>query len=155
MTPDSSQRSYLRAAVPEASPAGLVVILYDLLVDDLRRAIASMRGSAIEERSRHLKHALLVLQLLESNLDLDKGGAAAGTLSAFYSHLRREILDSQFRSDPAPLERQIALLLDVREAWRTADAQTPHCSDTQVQSHAAPVASNYDETTSRPASWSA
>ncbi len=155
MSANSTELNYRRAAVQQASPAGLMVILYDLLVSDLHHAIAAMRRSAIEERSTHLKHALLVLQLLESNLDLDHGGVAATTLSAFYSHLRSQLLDAQFRNDPAALERQIALLLDLREAWRTADAQSQHSVGTQVQPHAAPIASNCDETTSPAASWSA
>jgi flagellar secretion chaperone FliS len=155
MPGNSTELNYRRAAVQQASPAGLMVILYDLLVNDLQHAIVAFRRSAIDERSRHLNHALLILQILEGNLDMENGGAAAGGLAAFYGHVRSQLLDAQFRSDLAPLERQIALLLDLREAWRTADGQTQHCVATQVQPHAAPVASNCDETTPRPASWSA
>lgn len=123
MNANSSQRSYLRAAVQESSPAGLVVILYDLLVDDLQGAIRAICSGAIEERSRHLKHALLVLQFLEGSLDLRDGAAAARSLSAFYAHLRRQVLDAQFRNDDSILAHQVALVLDVREAWRTVDVR--------------------------------
>ena len=116
-----SQRSYRRAAVQEASPAGLVVILYDLLVDDLQAAIHAIRSDDIEERSRNLKHALLVLQLLEGSLDMERGAAAARSLSAFYAYLRLQLLDAQFRNDDEVLVHQIALIFDVREAWRTID----------------------------------
>jgi len=116
-----SQRSYRRAAVQEASPAGLVVILYDLLVDDLQAAIHAIRCDDIEERSRNLKHALLVLQLLEGTLDMEKGGAAACSLAAFYTYVRQQLLEAQFRNDEDVLAHQIALIFDVREAWRNID----------------------------------
>ena len=123
MPGNSTELNYRRAAVQQASPAGLMVILYDLLVNDLQHAIVAFRRNAIDERSRHLNHALLILQILEGNLDMENGGAAARSFAAFYGHVRTQLLDAQFRSDPAPLERQIALLLDVREAWLTSDAQ--------------------------------
>ena len=121
MNGDLSQRSYRRAAVEDASPAGLIVILYDLLVDDLQAAIHAIRGDDIEARSRNLKHALLVLQLLEGTLDREQGGAAARSLAAFYSYLRGQLLNAQFRNDDEVLTRQIALIFDVREAWRTIE----------------------------------
>jgi len=116
-----SQRSYRRAAVQEASPAGLVVILYDLLVEDLQAAAQAIRDGDIEERSLQLKHALLVLQILEGSLDMEQGGAAARSLAAFYSYLRGQLLNAQFRNDDEVLTRQIALIFDVREAWRTIE----------------------------------
>jgi len=118
-----SQRSYRRTAVQEASPAGLVVILYDLLVEDLQAAIHAIGCADIEQRSRFLKHALLVLQLLEGGLDMDQGGAAARSLAAFYNYVRRELLDAQFRNDADILALQVRLVLDVREAWRTVDTR--------------------------------
>ncbi|HZD33105.1 MAG TPA: flagellar export chaperone FliS [Candidatus Angelobacter sp.] len=113
--------SYRFAAVQEASPAGLAVIVYDLLVDDLRHAAAAMRRGDIEERSRRLKHGLLALQVLEGSLDHENGGAGIANLARLYAHIRRQILQAQFLQDPRILEQQISLLLDVREAWRTVD----------------------------------
>ena len=125
MSGNAADRSYRLSSVQEASPVGLVVVLYDLLVDDLKRAIAAMRRHDIEERSQHLKHGLLALQLLEGSLDMEKGGPAAHSLAAFYGHLRHRILDAQFRSDDGILAEQIALVLNVREAWRTLDVPAP------------------------------
>jgi flagellar secretion chaperone FliS len=119
--PDAD-RSYRRAAVQEASPAGLVVILYDILVDDLQRAQAAIRAADIEQRSRCLKHALLALEILEGSLDLENGGVAAHSLAAFYGYVRHRILDAQFDGDERILADQIALILDVRQSWQTAES---------------------------------
>lgn len=123
MDADVSQRSYRRAAVQEATPAGLVVVLYDILVEDLRRAIAAMRNSEVEEHCCRLKHGLSALQVLEGSLDLEKGGDTARSLAHFYAYIRGEILCAQFQNDARILEQQIALILSVREAWQEVSSE--------------------------------
>ena len=122
MNANQTELSYRRASVQEASAAGLVVILYDILASDLQQAIAAMRSGKIEARCARLKHGLLVLQLLQGSLDLEKGGPAAHDLSRFYAHIRSQILEAQFKCVESILEDQVALVLDVREAWRQVDS---------------------------------
>jgi flagellar biosynthetic protein FliS len=144
MKPPSAELSYRRVAVEEASSAGLVVILYDMLVNDLRRAVEAMHRGAIEDRSRHLKHALLVLQVLESGLDMEKGGAAARNLADFYACVRHQVLAAQFQNDFAILERQVTLILDVREAWCSPDTASKSNPAISPQAPAAQIADGPD-----------
>jgi flagellar protein FliS len=118
----SSDLSYRASAVREATPAGLVVILYDILVGDLRRAINLMRSGDVEQRCDRLKHGLSVLQLLEGSLDSEKGGDTAHSLARFYSHIRSQVLRAQFENDPCILEQQIELIFSVREAWQEVNS---------------------------------
>ena len=121
----TTELSYRRAAVENASAVGLVIILYDVLVRDLTVAVEAIRERNIDKRSSELKHALLVLQQLEGSLDMDKGGEAARNLSSFYSVIRAKILEAQVKNSPEILDRQIELVLDVRKAWQQVDANTP------------------------------
>ena len=106
-----------------ATPVGLVIILYDLLVGDLRRAVAAMRAHEIEARCAELKHAFLVLQQLEGSLDVEKGGEAARALSRYYSFIRAQLMQAQLQNKPELLDRQIDLILDVRGAWVEVDTR--------------------------------
>ncbi len=117
----TTELSYRRAAVENASAVGLVIILYDVLVRDLKRAIEAMQLHDIEKRSAELKHALLVLQQLEGSLDMESGAEAARNLSSFYSAVRAKVMEAQVKSSPEILDRQIELLLDVRTAWQQVD----------------------------------
>jgi len=121
----STERAYMAAAVENASPAGLVVILMDLLVSDLKQAIAAMQNQDIEKRSAELKHGFMVLQQLQECLDMEKGGDAAKHLSLFYSVIRSRMLEAQLQKDARILERQIELLLQVRQAWQQVDTKRP------------------------------
>ncbi len=121
MKKSQTELTYLRAAAQNATPAGLVIILYDLLVHDLEQAIAAFAERDIERRSAEIKHSFLVLQQLEGSLDMENGGEAAKHFSAFYSALRSKIFEAQLKSSPEILKKQIEHVLDVRQAWQQVD----------------------------------
>lgn len=122
MTANQTQLSYRRAAVENASSVGLVIILYDLLIDDLRQAMNSIEKRDIEERSKAIKHAFLVLQQLEGSLDWENGGESAKRLSKLYTSMRGRIFEAQMKVSSQILSEQVALLLNVRKLWEQVDA---------------------------------
>ena len=121
MTRTETEKTYLRAAVQNATAVGLVLILFDVLIGDLERAIVAMEERNVEKRSAELKHAFLVLQHLEGSLDMEQGGAAAKNFSRFYSAIRAKLLEGHIKIQPEILRRQIELLLSVRQAWQTVE----------------------------------
>src|ERR1017187_446628 len=123
MTRNNTELTYLRSAVQNASAVGLVIVLYDVLIGDLKGAIAAISNNDIEQRSKELKHAFLVLQQLEGSLDMENGEGAATNLSRFYSTLRSNILDAHAKVSTELLSRQIQLLFEVRAAWAQVDKQ--------------------------------
>lgn len=111
----------MTAAVQNARPAGLVIILFDMLVNDIRGAIAAIHTGNIEQRSAELKHGFLVLQQLEGSLDMENGGEAARNFAGFYSAVRASLFDAHMKASKEILERQIEMLLDVRQAWQQVE----------------------------------
>jgi flagellar secretion chaperone FliS len=109
--------SYREAAVQGAGPISLVVLLYEQAIEDIRRALAAHASGSIEGRTHGISHALLVLGHLEATLDQDRGGVVAANLQRFYRHVRAGLLEAQCKQSAAILEQQIALLMQVREAW--------------------------------------
>jgi flagellar secretion chaperone FliS len=135
-----TEKTYLCSKVQNTSSAGLVIILFDLLIADLERAIAAIAEGNIEKRSTELKHAFLLLQQLEDSLDRENGGQAAQTFSAFYSAARAKLLEAHIKVSPEMVRRQIDLLLQVRQAWQQVDEPnvvstkiSPDPSDAVVQ----------------------
>lgn len=125
MNSRQTELSYRRAAVQNASSVGLVVILYDLLIQDLREAVDAIGKKDIEARTAAIKHAFRVLQQLEGSLDHENGGDAATHLGRFYSVMRNQILQGHIKIDAAIMNEQISLLLDVRAAWEQVDPAKP------------------------------
>ncbi len=122
------------------SPVELVIMLYDVLVRDMKRVIAAIQAGNIEDRVNHSNHAFEVLQELECLLDMENGGSTAKDLSRFYSHVRAKVMEVQFKLDPAILERQIEMVLELRQGWVQALALP---SDTAIQAERIPVTAEF------------
>jgi flagellin-specific chaperone FliS len=130
--------TYRESAVAGASPVRQVILLYEQAIEDLRRALAACSASQatgqlagqaasqstlqisarqIEDRTRHINHANLILGYLQSSLDHERGGTVAVHLDRFYNQVRAGLVEAQYRQSPDAIERQISLLVEVHEAW--------------------------------------
>jgi len=114
---------YREAAVAGASPVRLVILLYEQAIEDLRRALAAQQKGAIEARTREINHAILVLGHLEATLDKGQGGRVAENLQNFYQQLRAGLTEAQARQSSSLLEKQISLLIEVRDGWLEVERQ--------------------------------
>jgi flagellar protein FliS len=130
MNAKQNQLAYQEAAVRNANPIDLVIMLYDILARDLHSAIEAMEAGNIELRSAKLKHGFLALQQLEGSLNMD-GGEMATSMSRYYSMLRAQMMKAQIQQDAGMLRELVQLLFSVREAWDelnsrlTASVQAP------------------------------
>ena len=124
MKPGETELSYRKSAIEGASPIGLMIVLFDTLVRDLRSAALALRRDDIESRCRHLSHAYLVLGQLESWLDLERGGEAAKTLTVFYAQVRSKMMEAGVRKSAEVLDAQIEAVVKVIVAWRHLDSAT-------------------------------
>jgi flagellar protein FliS len=116
---------YRKAAVRSASAVSLVVMLYDTLLGDMRRAVTALQESNVEKRTLELKHALLVVQQLEGSLNMSEGGMLAQSLSQYYGVLRDAIIRTQASASPELLNKHMSLLLDLRQAWTEWETAHP------------------------------
>jgi flagellar protein FliS len=121
MKKSQTELTYLRAAAQNATEAGLVIILHDLLIHDLEQVMAAFADRDVEKRTAEIKHSFLVLQQLEGSLDMENGGEAAKHFSAFYCALRSKIFEAHSKASPEILKKQIELVVDVRQAWQQVD----------------------------------
>jgi flagellar protein FliS len=153
MSPNRTDLSYRRAAVENASPVGLVVILYDVLINDLRQAVEAIAKKNTEARSKAVKHAFVVLQQLEGSLDQENGGEAAKNLSSFYAVMRGRIFEAHSKVSSEILNEQVTLLLDVRQAWEKVDPARAVSTDTSAATVA--QASSSGEASQSSANWTA
>jgi flagellar secretion chaperone FliS len=117
--------SYREAAVQGASPVRLVILLYEQAIQDVRHAVAALAKGDIEERTRQINHAILVLGHLQGSLDKNRGGQIAANLERFYALVRGGLLAAQCEQSEALLEQQIALLMRVRGAWCEVERAEP------------------------------
>ena len=154
MSQNRTQLAYLEAALREATPAELVIILHDILARDLQAAVAAMEAGNIEDRSKALKHGYLVLAQLEGALDMEQGGDVAEKLSGFYAMARSQMMKAQVERDPAILRQLLGFVADMRQAWMEVHArQKPAEQPANSSQRRSSVAD--ESTAAASSSWSA
>jgi flagellar biosynthetic protein FliS len=113
-----TEMAYRKTALGGASGFGLLVALYDTLAGDLRDAAEAERRNDIEARCRKVNHALLVIAHLQGWIEKGPGGELARQLTAFYSSLRRKLIEAQVKRSVETLEQQMAKVLEIRAIWQ-------------------------------------
>ncbi len=156
MTMNSTELTYRKTAVEGASGFGLLIALYDTLSGDLLRAADAERRNDIEKRCQEVNHATLVIGYLEDWIERSGGGELAQQLSAFYSSLRRKMIEAQIKRSAESLEEQVALVLKIREIWSAMERQ----KTAQMEAPEGPQTSGYPGSVSavhhaNACSWSA
>jgi len=111
------RQSYREATVRGANPIQLVVRLYEQMIEDMRRVAIAIEHNDIEQRSRRIKHAILVIGHLQSSLDFARGGKVARDLKDFYDALRQNVVWVQIHPSKGGVAQVITDLLAVRESW--------------------------------------
>lgn len=115
-------RSYrdLRAQSAAASPTKAIVLLYERLLVDLKRAEHYIKERKPVEKGECLLHAGDIVQELLMSLDIEKGGDLARDLTALYVYLDREIREIDATRDLERLSKVIGVVETLHGAWQKA-----------------------------------
>jgi len=123
MNHETIAAAYRQASTRGSSPVGLVVRLYDAILEDFRRAIQAIQSRDVEARTSVLNHALQIVAELQNSLDLERGAQVARRLDGFYNVTRGLILEANVSGSREKLERLTALYNPVRQAWQQAEKE--------------------------------
>ena len=120
MTYTAQARSrYTADAVTTASPARLLVMLYDRLVRDLVTAEAAAQSDDLSTMSRELIHAQEIILELRTSLNMEIWDGAQG-LSDLYPWLHAELMAANIKRDAARITTCLGIVEPLRDAWRQA-----------------------------------
>jgi flagellar protein FliS len=119
MTVTTLRSRYLNDSVSTASPAQLLIMLYDRLVLDLNHAEAALRDSDRGTATARLMHAQEIVMELRTTLDTSAWTGAQG-LASLYGFLLTELVGANIRGDADRVASCRALVEPLRDAWREA-----------------------------------
>lgn len=112
-------QAYVGQMVATASPARLLVMLYERLQLDLRRGIDAQQSGDHGAASAHLLHAQDIVLELSASLRTDVWGGAPA-LAAIYDWLHRELVRANVSRDVAVTRDCLAIVEPLAEAWQEA-----------------------------------
>lgn len=118
MSFSQSRSAYLQASASGASHLGLLLLVYDALAGDLRKAGDAARSRDISQRCSYSNHALALLAHLENWTEYLDDAALQQHLLNFYQYLRAQILANQTEDDASSFEALAGFVIETRAAWQ-------------------------------------
>jgi flagellar secretion chaperone FliS len=114
--------AYRQNAVLGASPAQLVVMLYDGARRFLRQGTIAMRAGEIERAHNALRRGELIIAHLDGTLDFEQGQLPE-QLHAIYRFCLDHLGRARMSQDPSKVEEVSELLGELRDAWAQIAAE--------------------------------
>ena len=119
----SQANVYREREVLTASPEKLIVITFDHVLVNLRRARLAIEAGSIERRVQALSKAREGIMELLASVDVERGGEVARNLLALYSFVIRELFEIGRTNDVAKLDGVVTVVGNLREAFATIAAE--------------------------------
>ena len=109
----------VESAALSASPHGLIVMLFDGLLMQIRTARLHMEKGNTPAKGMAVSRALDILhQGLLAALDREQGGQLAENLGSLYEYCGGLLLQASVSNDPTKLNEAHNLLEEIAGAWR-------------------------------------
>jgi flagellar protein FliS len=116
VNPYANPRAYQEQAILTATPGQLVVLLYDGIIRFLRQADAAMGEQAVAHSHDRINRAEAIIDELQATLDMSQGEVAQN-LEGIYVFWKKLIWEIRLERDREKLERLVAMVANLREAW--------------------------------------
>ncbi|MFN8638379.1 MAG: flagellar export chaperone FliS [Dehalococcoidia bacterium] len=118
------QHTYRRIQFETASPAELILRLYDALARDLERAETALSGAAIEEAHAALIHAQEIVIELLASLDMS-ASEISQQLADLYQYWYQRLVQANVAKDASAVGEILRLLRPIHRAWSEATCAMP------------------------------
>ena len=113
--------SYKAVAVDTASPAKLVLMLYDGALRFLRAAEDGFAEDDFRIRQETVHNNLIktqnIVQELQRCLNLREGGEFAQNMFRIYDFMNTRLMDANMKKDPENIRIVARLVRELRDAW--------------------------------------
>lgn len=124
------KQEYLKQSVLTASPAELIVMLFDGCIKQLRLAEISLTDNKdLGATNQHLVHAQEIISELINCLDMSID--LSSKLLEIYDFLLRTIRQMNISKDLSQLPDVLSILTSMRDTWQTI-SKSSYTIDTEV-----------------------
>jgi len=114
---------YFENNIRTASPAQLLLMLYDGAIRFLKIAIDSTNRHDYENANLHFQKTQNIVK--EFMVTLDQKSPLAKQLMPLYDYFIRQLIEANIHKDVKPAEEVLRFLIDLRETWYQASKVSP------------------------------
>lgn len=115
----NARATYMDASVSTASPARLLVMLYERLVLDVQRGLDAQRAGQRQEVNNQLVHAQEIVMELRASLKVTEWEGGPG-MASIYEWLHTQLVKANVTNDTAVTEICLSIVTELADTWRGA-----------------------------------
>lgn len=112
---------YMTTTVQTATPAQLLVMLYDGAIRFCKAGIEAMKENKYEEVNRNLCKAQDIVR--EFIVTLDRSSPIAERLLPLYEYFIARLMEANAKKEPTFVQEVIGYLAELKETWVNASRQ--------------------------------
>lgn len=116
------RNKYLEASIQSATPAQLLVMLYDGAIRNCRFAIESLKSNKYDETNKYLTKAQEIIS--EFILTLDRTAPISESLLQLYEYFNHRLLQANLSKTSEPVQEVLDYLVQLKETWMEAAKKT-------------------------------
>jgi flagellar protein FliS len=114
---------YKRTEIETATPAKLLLLLYDAAIQRLETAAEAMRTGKFERAHIDLLRVQDILTELMVSLDWGAKGAPVKELYSLYEYMYRGLVNANIKREVPAIEEAGKIMSELRDAWQEAVRQ--------------------------------
>ena len=115
----NARATYMDASVSTASPARLLVMLYERLVLDVQRGLDAQRAGQRQKVNNQLVHAQEIVMELRASLKVTEWEGGRG-MASIYEWLHTQLVKANVTNDIAVTEICLSIVTELADTWRVA-----------------------------------
>lgn len=118
MIRSQQQNQYLLNSIQTATPAQLLVMLYDGAIRFCKLGIEGIKQANIEQANENLGKAQAIIN--EFIITLDDSSDISPGLAQLYEYMNHQLVQANVKKDVKPAEETLAYLIELKETWLQA-----------------------------------
>jgi flagellar protein FliS len=115
------RNKYLETTIQTASPAQLLIMLYDGAIRFCRQGIEAIKGNNYQDANTNLLKAQDIIN--EFIITIDRSSPMADNLLRLYEYFNTRLIEANMKKMIEPAEEVLTHLLDLKETWVQAAKQ--------------------------------
>lgn len=124
--PTGVYQAYRTTQIQTASPADLLLLLYDGAIKWCKQAEAYLDNGQGELAHKALLKGQDIIDELVISLDFSAGGEIAQGLYQLYDYMRRRLIEANIKKEKELVAEVVAMLQELRETWAEVAGRVQH-----------------------------
>jgi flagellar secretion chaperone FliS len=109
---------YLETSIQTATPAQLLLMLYDGAIRFCRQAIGELKAGNLEGSNTYLQKTQNIID--EFVITLDRSSPLAENLLMLYEYFKARLTEANMKKTPEPAEEVLGYLMELKESFMQA-----------------------------------